>query len=215
MLSDGFHDVPRGKVATVVTHLEMREPAPLRAEPALPDGVEFEAVAAPDTDWYRDLFARVGGLDWLWFSRLGMDDADLSAILSHPDVGVWVLRRGVRAEALLELDFRVPGECELAFLGVAPDLIGTGAGRYLMNRAIKLAWARPITRFHVHTCTLDHPSALSFYRRSGFTPVRQQIEIADDPRLCGQLPEAAAPHIPVFRQEPESALCNRCNQVLG
>ncbi len=198
MLSNGFHDVPRGKIATVVTHLEMREPAPLRAEPALPDGVGFEPVATPQVDWYRDLFTRVGGLDWLWFSRLIMGDADLSAILSHPDVGVWALIRQGRAEALLELDFRASGACELAFFGVAPELIGTGAGRFLMNHAITLAWARPIRRFHVHTCTLDHPSALSFYRRSGFTPVRQQIEIADDPRLCGQLPETAAPHIPIF-----------------
>ena len=60
------------------------------------------------------------------------------------------------------------------------------------------AWARPIARFHVHTCTLDSPGALSFYRRSGFTPVRQQIEIAADPRVTGDLPREAGAHIPLF-----------------
>ena len=30
MLTDGYHDVPLGKLAMVVTHLEMREAAPLR-----------------------------------------------------------------------------------------------------------------------------------------------------------------------------------------
>ena len=83
-------------------------------------------------------------------------------------------------------------------MGWPPSVIGTGAGRMLMNHAIRLAWARPISRFHVHTCTLDHPAALSFYRRSGFAPVRQQIEIAHDPRLTGTLPREAGPHIPVF-----------------
>src|SRR5262249_47050288 len=98
----------------------------------------------------------------------------------------------------LELDFRCDGECELAFLGVAPKQVGTGAGRWLINRAIELAWSRPIRRFWVHTCTLDHPQASAFYIRSGFSPFRQQIEINDDPRLDGTLPRHAAPQVPIF-----------------
>jgi hypothetical protein len=29
--------------------------------------------------------------------------------------------------------------------------------------------------------------------------VRQQVEIADDPRVIGLLPERAGPHVPIFR----------------
>ncbi len=197
ILPDGLHDVPPGKVAAVVTHLEMRAPAPLRPVPP-PEGAELRRVPAPDPAWYRDLFIRVGARDWLWFSRLQMDDAQLGAILSDPQVEVLALFLGGRAEGLLELDFRKAGECELAFLGVTAGLIGTGAGRFLMNEAISRAWGRPISRFHVHTCTLDHPGALAFYRRSGFTPTRQQIEIVDDPRLAEGFPRDAAPHVPLF-----------------
>jgi hypothetical protein len=50
----------------------------------------------------------------------------------------------------------------------------------------------------VHTCTLDHPNALGFYLRSGFTPYARSVEIADDPRLHGVLPRSAAPHVPVM-----------------
>jgi hypothetical protein len=46
---------------------------------------------------------------------------------------------------------------------------------------------------------LDHPDALAFYIRSGFRPFRRQIEITDDPRLTGVLPETAAPHVPIIR----------------
>ncbi|WP_342635588.1 GNAT family N-acetyltransferase [Antarcticimicrobium sediminis] len=197
VLTPGDYDVPPGMVASVVTHLEMRTAAAPRPVPA-PEGVSLRRIHAPAPDWYRDLFTRVGGQDWLWFSRLGLDDAALSKILCDPKVELYALEKQGHAEGLLELDFRDKGACELAFFGVTPVLIGSGAGRFMMNAAIEKAWAHPIARFHLHTCTLDHPGALAFYRRSGFTPLRQQIEIAPDPRLSGNLPRAAGPHIPIF-----------------
>jgi hypothetical protein len=51
----------------------------------------------------------------------------------------------------------------------------------------------------VHTCSLDHPGAVAFYTRSGFTPYALMIEVADDPRLTGHLPESAGPHVPLIR----------------
>jgi len=197
MLGDGLHDVPPGKLATVVTHLEMRAAAPIRDRVA-PDGVTLERVPKPDLDWYRDLFNRVGGHDWLWFSRLKMTDDALLQVLNDPWVHIWALTKDGRAEGLLELDFRQSGDCELAFFGVTAALIGTGAGRFLMNQAIIHAWAQPIKRLHVHTCTLDHPGAVGFYIRSGFKPTHQQIEIEDDPRINGEFPASAGPHVPVF-----------------
>ncbi|MGJ8615866.1 MAG: GNAT family N-acetyltransferase [Sulfitobacter sp.] len=197
MLADGLHDVPFGKVAMVVTHLEMRAPVPIRPA-STPDGVSLRQVH-PDLAWYRDIFTRVGALDWLWYGRLKMSDAELSAILNDPKIAFYTLTRDGQDEAMLELDLRQDGECELAYFGLTSNLIGTGAGRFLMNEAIRLAWAQPITRFHVHTCTLDSDQALSFYIRSGFTPHHRQVEIDDDPRLIGLLPETAAPHVPLIR----------------
>ena len=115
-----------------------------------------------------------------------------------PLVEVYALVQDGRDEGLLELDFREAGQCELAFFGVTAKLIGSGAGRWLMNRALELAWSRPVARFWVHTCTLDHPSAVAFYQRSGFRPFRRQIEIEDDPRLDGTLPRSVARHVPII-----------------
>lgn len=195
-LTDGFSSVPPGRVATVVTHLEMRPRPALRRAVAQP-GLTLERVHAPALDWYRGLYRAVGE-DWLWFSRLTMSDEALSAILNDALVEVYVLRHNMTEFGLLELDFRQNGACELAFFGLTPSHVGTGAGRFLMNRAIELAYSKPIERFHVHTCTLDHPAALGFYIRSGFKPFRQEIEIAPDPRLTGALPRTAAPQIPIF-----------------
>jgi GNAT superfamily N-acetyltransferase len=138
----------------------------------------------------------VVGADWLWFSRLTLADGALAAILADGDVEIFALRRDGRNVGMLELDFRRPGTCELVFLGLTGDAVGTGIGRTLMNAAIGRAWARPITRFWVHTCTLDHPGALAFYRRSGFVPFAVHVEVAPDPRLDGTLPRACAPHVP-------------------
>lgn len=198
MLEIGIHDVPPGCVAAVVTCLEMQSPPPLRAVADLP-GLSLDHVTDPATDWYTRVFTDIGGRDWLWFSRLALADADLAAIIRDPAVEIRVLRDGAgRVLGLMELDFRVPGACELVFFGVARDLQGQGAGRVLMAAALARAWAAPIARFHVHTCTLDHPAALPFYIRSGFTPVARRIEIAPDPRLSGLLPMDAAQHVPVL-----------------
>jgi GNAT superfamily N-acetyltransferase len=194
-LGDGYHDVPAGKIAAVVTHLEMPEPPSHELPPARPD-VDVVRVGRPSADWYRDLYARIG-TDWLWTSRLQMAGAKLAAIIHDHDVEVCALRRAGAAIGLLELDFRVAGECELVFFGVIPAEIGRGLGRFLMAHAIARAWSRPIRRFWLHTCTLDHPDALVFYIRSGFTPFRRQIEIADDPRVGGVLPRSAAPQVPI------------------
>ena len=188
--------VPAGKIAVVVTHLEMLAPAPTR-EVALPDGITFRQVP-PDLAWYRDIFARVGA-PWLWYGRAVMDDAELAQVIRDPNVALYTLTRDGQDEALLELDFRIQGACELAYFGLTSALIGSGAGRYLMNKAINLAWAASITRFHVHTCTADSPKALEFYVRSGFTPFQREIEIGDDPRLTGLLPQDASPHAPPIR----------------
>ena len=194
-LPDGYSDVPAGKIAAVVTHLEMTERPTLRPDPE--GSWTLRRVPSPDLDWFRDLYRRVGE-EWLWFSRLQMADTELAAIVRSPMVDVYALVHEDRDEGLLELDFREAGQCELAFFGVNADLIGGGAGRWLMNRALELVWSRPVTRVWVHTCTLDHPSALAFYQRSGFRAFRRQIEIADDPRLDGTAPRGAAKHIPII-----------------
>ena len=195
ILPDGYSDLPPGKIAAVVTHLEMLERPALPPDPS--GAWTLRGVEAPDLAWYRDLYRRVGA-EWLWSLRLCMSDAELAAILHAPEVEVYALAHDGRDEGLVELDFREPGQCELVFFGVTAKLIGSGVGRFLMRRALQRAWSQPISRLWVHTCTLDHPSALAFYQRAGFRPFRRQVEVADDPRLDGTLPRDVARHVPIL-----------------
>lgn len=196
ILPDGYSDIPAGKIAAVVTHLEMTTRPPRRDDP--PGTWTLRKADAPPLDWYRDIFRRVGE-DWLWFSRARMTDAELAAIIHAAGIEVYALVVDGRDEGLLELDFREPGQCELVYFGVTASLIGTGAASFLMNRALERAWSRDdVSRVWVHTCTFDHPSAVAFYQRSGFRPFRRQIEVADDPRLDGTAPRTAARHVPII-----------------
>jgi GNAT superfamily N-acetyltransferase len=195
ILPEGYSDVPARKIAAVVTHLEMTERPALRPDP---EGAwTLRTVNDPEPDWFRDLYRRIGE-EWLWFSRLKMTDAELAAMIQSPLVKMYALVHEGGAEGVLELDFGRAGQCELRLFGVTAKLIGGGAGRWLMNRAMELAWARQVHRVWVHTCSFDHPSALAFYQRSGFRAFRRQIEIADDPRLDGTAPRTAAKHVPII-----------------
>jgi len=194
-LPDGYSDVPTGKIAAIVTHLEMRSPPALAADP--PSTWTVRQVGRPDLAWYRDLYTRVGA-EWLWASRLRMSDAELTAIIRADGIEVHALQHQGRDEGLLELDFRNDAECEIVFFGVTAALIGRGAGRVLISHALRLAWDKPVSRVWLHTCTFDSSRALAFYQRCGFRPFHQQVELIDDPRLDGTLPRHVAPHVPLI-----------------
>jgi GNAT superfamily N-acetyltransferase len=127
-----------------------------------------------------------------------MEDSRLRAVLAHPGMELFeVLDAGGGSVGLLELDFREGGACEISFLGLVPELAGQGHGRWLLAEALERAWRRDVRRVHVHTCTLDHPAALSAYRRAGFTAYTRSVERFPDPRLLGILPVDCAPQVPV------------------
>ena len=195
-LPNGYYDLPRGKLANVVTCLEMRQ-APVQPVTAWPDGVQLNRVRPDDLARYRQIF-RLVGQNLLWFSRLIMPDAALTAILADPNVESFVLEQDGKPVGLLELNFRESPACELAFFGVVPEAVGGGFGKLLMAEAVTRAFARPIERLWVHTCSHDHPRALPFYMKAGFKPFKLMLEVHDDPRLSGHLPLEAAAQVPLL-----------------
>jgi GNAT superfamily N-acetyltransferase len=190
-----YEAVPPGELAAVVTYLEMRRPPD---QPAPASSLRLDRVEVPQPEHYRALF-RLIGAPWLWFSRLLLDDAHLAEIIQHPRVELYSVLDDAGGEAgMLELDFREPGECELAFIGLVPELAGQGHGRWLLAQAVRLAWREGVDRVHVHTCSLDHPAALGAYRRAGFKPFKRAVERFPDPRLLGILPRDSAPQVPLL-----------------
>ncbi len=199
------HPVPPGHLGSVVTSLEMR--APQVARTPQKSALKLVRWSAPvDRDRYRALFRQIGE-NWLWQGRLVMDDATLATTLDSPTTEIHIpSRRDGTPVGLLELDFAVPGACELAYFGLVPGMTGNGHGGWLMAHAMRLAWSggdqrttrTGISRVWVHTCDLDHPGALGFYMAQGFVPFARSIEILPDPRAIGIHPREAAARVPII-----------------
>lgn len=196
-LPNGYYDLPKGKLANVVTCLEMLE-KPETEPPSWPNGLSLKRLTGRDIALFRTLFRDIGQ-DLMWFSRLIMADEKLAGILDNPAVESYALMRDEKALGLMELNFEEMPNCELSFFGLTASTVGKGLGRTLMNEAIASAWAKPINRFWVHTCHYDHPRALGFYKSSGFVPYALMVEVHDDPRLLGKMPLSASPHVALLK----------------
>ena len=196
VLLDGYTDLPPGKIANIVTFLERTDPPP--ASPTASSDLIVRHVAQPAANWFRALYRRIGE-DWLWFSRAVMPDDELAALITAPTTLTIVLENAGEAIGLAEIDFSVAGEAEIVTFGVVPEATGTGAARVLMDGTLVHAFRPGIRRVWLHTCTFDHPAALPFYLGSGFHAWQYAIEVSDDPRQSGHLPERAAPHVPLIK----------------
>ncbi|MEN3791245.1 GNAT family N-acetyltransferase [Fulvimarina sp. MAC3] len=198
-LPNGNTPILPGKLAAIGTIMEMRaeDRQPLDPVEAMPEW-RFERVLDMELSRYLALYRAVGR-DHLWYGRLVVSEAEITALVASPEIAIFVLTIDGEDAGLAELDLSRPGSCEIVYFGVQSAHIGSGAARFMMERVIAFAFEQNIERLWLHTNTNDHPRAMRFYRRKGFRPVSQFLELTDDPRLIGLYEESAAPRIPIFR----------------
>lgn len=194
-LADGYHSLGPGRIAAIVTYLEMSE-RPDWINTAHDQALVLAHQTAPEPNRYRALFREIG-TPYLWTSRLHLNDNDLQEVLTQSGRSVFEASCSGRVIGLVEL-MRNERSVEISFFGLKPGATGQGLGQSMMAAALELAWQGNTKRVWLHTCTFDHPAALHFYRKCGFTPVSLSVEIMEDPRLTGLLPADAAPHIPLL-----------------
>ncbi|MEM1285206.1 MAG: GNAT family N-acetyltransferase [Pseudomonadota bacterium] len=192
----GHAEVPAGLLATVETSLERSAP-PNPTDYPFPAGFSLVHPNPVDLDAFKKLYHAVGD-PWLWFGRLARSDEYVRSILTAPTTTLRYLIDPARTPiGLFETQQQGDDTLEVSYFGLVPEATGKGLGPAMMENGLAEAWQPTITRTWLHTCTFDSPAALSFYRRQGFRPFRQAIEIGRDPRLTGGLPRHAAPHIPL------------------
>ena len=184
------------ELAVVITYLEMVERPRLQDMPAAP--FRLQHWERPDAADYLRLFRQVGQ-NWLWVGRLTEAEAEVAARLIDPRVTIHVVLDEAGAEVgMLEIDFRVPGQATIAYVGLVPEQTGQGHGRWLLGQALALAWRDGISQVLVNTNNHDHPAALRSYLKIGFRPYARVVATFQDPRLSGLLPREAAPQIPII-----------------
>lgn len=150
-----------------------------------PEGYRLALVEHPAPSFYLDLYRRVGAAH-CWWMRYEMPTAELTALLHHPAVSLYVLYTpDDNVAGFFEIDRRQGRQPYLSHLGLLPDAIGHGLGRALLYAAIRLAWSEPCQVFRVNTCTADHPRALPTYLNAGFRKTHVLREIWDIPDDLG------------------------------
>lgn len=145
-----------------------------RAQPPLAAArvVEAKAITA---SFYRYLYDTVGA-PWCWTGRRLIDDDELRRRIHAPGVEVHVLWVDGVPAGYVELDAGDPAEVYIAYLGLIPEFIGRGLGRFLLDWAVDRAWDLAHGRVRVQTCDLDHPAALPNYERAGFRRLGERTE---------------------------------------
>jgi len=215
MIRDGYTDLTPGKIAAVVTYLEMRERpvaaetnshvSQMRRDPSAGSGqamghpqVRSRRIENPGLDWYRKRYRRAGG-PWLWFSRLEMSDEQLASVLRRATTEVFMAEHELDEIGIAELDRSDAQNVEITTFALFAEWQGRGLGQRFMAEVLARAWSGDPARVWLHTCTLDGPGALAFYLKCGFRAYKRAIEVADDPRVRGFLPLDAAPGVPIIR----------------
>ncbi len=157
--------------AVVTYYLEMR--APLHQSVATPrDGLTILHVRTPSVPYYRFLCNAVGK-DYHWLSRRKLSDTALAAIIQDSRNELHVLHVDGSPAGFAELDRRQAEEVELVQFGLMAEFTGQGLGKWFLQWTIDNVWSYQPRRFWLHTCTLDHPAALSLYQKAGFTQFKQ------------------------------------------
>ena len=169
----GVADVKRTVLITV-TYLEMTSPDQRSHAPGWAEGVTIQRAEPPTVSFYRYLYDTVGA-DWDWYVRRRLSDDALGTIIHDEAVEIFVLYvRGTPA-GYVELDRRVEAEVEIAYFGLIPEYIGRGLGPTLLDWALERAWSYRPRRVRLHTCSLDHPKALTVYQRAGFEVYDREV----------------------------------------
>lgn len=186
------------RLEVTFTYLQMHSPPkrPPARPPSLKKPVMLLRLQEPTLSFYRYLYNAVGE-PWLWYERRIMDDDRLAAILRDARIEIYVLYVGGVPAGYAELNRSNPSDVELAYFGLIPEFIGIGLGRYFLEAIVDIGWNGHPDRLWLHTCTLDHPSALPNYQRRGFTPYDQKTRKVMDPRRVGYLPVNVGPKMKI------------------
>lgn len=161
------------RLPTVVTFLEMKV-RPSAVPPRQPKGkIALLRAQNPPVHFYRYLYDAIGR-GYHWVDRKKLTDAQLSALLAEDRGELYVLYADGCPAGMAELEFRDAGTTNLAYFGLVPEYVGRGLGYFFLYHTAAIAWGRPISRFLVNTCTLDHPRALPLYQRLGFVPYSRE-----------------------------------------
>ena len=167
-------------IPATVTYLAMEARGTAQPRPRPMMKTAILKAENPPVHFYRYLYDAVGR-DYFWIERRLWSDEKLAEMLGDERISLYVLYVAGVPAGMAELDFRKPAEGQIAYFGLMPEFTGRRIGPWLLSQAIELAWAQPVEKLLVNTCSLDHRKALATYQRAGFVPYARSEKLIEVP----------------------------------
>ncbi|MCH8883868.1 MAG: GNAT family N-acetyltransferase [SAR324 cluster bacterium] len=168
-------------IRTVVTHhLELNGRDRFNPKACDWAPIEIVKVAVPAPEYCRFLYATVGER-WYWIDRLQWSYGEWLDRLRKDEIETWVGYRSGSPIGYFELEMQANDNVEIVYFGLLPSFVGKGLGGGLLSEAVKRAWGMGAARVWLHTCTLDHPAALTNYRSRGFEVFKTESKVKSLP----------------------------------
>jgi GNAT superfamily N-acetyltransferase len=155
-----------------VWHIEMLDQNQATDE-IINKNYQLKKVEIPLPELNRFLYVTVGA-PWTWYARISWSYKQWHNYLVGGNIETWIAYSGATPIGYFELDIQLDKDVEIAYFGLLPDFIGKGYGKALLQDAIDKAWQAGGSRVWLHTCTLDHPQALSNYLARGFKVFKEE-----------------------------------------
>ena len=154
-------------------YLEMKSAAELNSK-SDSHGLEVRECEIKQYAFNRFLYQFIGG-PWEWTDKLSWTEEEWQAFAESDTLRTWVAYVQGSPAGYYELRRDNEGDVEILYFGLAPKFIGKGFGGYFLSHGITSAWNWEGTRrVWVHTCNLDHPSALQNYKSRGMQIYREE-----------------------------------------
>jgi GNAT superfamily N-acetyltransferase len=154
-------------MSVITYYLQMLDPARLNGKPRPHEQFEVRECGIPQYAVNCFLYRYVGAA-WQWTDRDEWSEDVWRGIIETDGLRTWIAYDHGTPAGYFELQKSPGDEVEILYFGLAEAFIGRSYGGYLLTRAIEEAWAWGAKRVWLHTCTLDHPSALANYQARGF-----------------------------------------------
>ena len=160
---------------TTIYYLEMKQKKELKAKLPIQD-LNITETVIKEYRFNRFLYCLVGEA-WQWLDKINDPDEVWQAYSERENLRTWVAYYQGAIAGYFELEIGEDNQVEIKYFGLAAKFIGKGFGGALLSYAIEQAWTScKAKRVWVHTCSLDHPSALANYQARGFSLYKQEIE---------------------------------------
>jgi GNAT superfamily N-acetyltransferase len=159
-----------------IHYLEMLDPGELQSRYCQDPDFWIKECLVKQYPLNRFLYEFVGK-QWHWIDKRYWSDETWREYVEDKDLRTWVAYQGGSPAGYYELQRHEAGDIEIMYIGLCPAFIGKGYGGHLVSHAIQSAWDWGAKRVRVHTCSLDHKSALSIYQATGFKIYKTEMTI--------------------------------------